>query len=125
VQFDNNRWAWWVLQDAGGDVVAVCDMNGPGQKARVVGQWRYDAYGAATAAEHVATGGFPQIHCGHKALFFDRLDVGVGDDGAGLRTTLYVAAATSTHGLILSRPMCLARLITAAAGFCAKTRRVA
>ncbi len=81
VQFDNNRWAWWVLQDAGGDVVAVCDMNGPGQKARVVGQWRYDAYGAATAAEHLAS--FPQIHCGHKALFFDRLDVGVGDDAAG------------------------------------------
>ncbi len=52
-------------------------MNGPGQKARVVGQWRYDAYGAATASEHLAW--FPQVHCGHKALFFDRLDVGVAD----------------------------------------------
>jgi len=35
--------------------------------------------GAATASEHLAP--FPQVHCGHKALFFDRLDVGVGRGG--------------------------------------------
>ncbi len=69
VQFERDRWAWWVLQDASGDVVAVCDMGGvdPGEgggnAARVCGQWRYDAYGAATAAEHLAS--FPQLHCGH------------------------------------------------------------
>lgn len=84
VYFDANRWAYWVLQDAGGDVVAVCDMQGSdpagGNAARVCGQWRYDAYGAATAAEHLAA--FPQIHCGHKALFFDRLDMGVDVSGA-------------------------------------------
>jgi len=44
----------------------------------VLVQWRYDAYGAATASEHLGGGAaFPQVHCGHKALFFDRLDVGV------------------------------------------------
>jgi hypothetical protein len=86
VYFNHNRWAYWPLQDAGGDIVSVCDMGGTnpagGNAARVCGQWRYDAYGAATAAEHLAA--FPQLHCGHKALFFDRLDIGVDPGAQGI-----------------------------------------
>ncbi len=86
VYFNHNRWAYWPLQDAGGDIVSVCDMGGTnpagGNAARVCGQWRYDAYGAATASEHLAA--FPQLHCGHKALFFDRLDIGVDPGAQGI-----------------------------------------
>ena len=77
VQYGPTRAVWWTLQDAGGDVVAVCDLSGSGSTARVCGQWRYDAYGAATAAEHLHA--FPAVRCGHKALFFDRLDSASAD----------------------------------------------
>ncbi|MBX3408091.1 MAG: hypothetical protein KF869_15150 [Phycisphaeraceae bacterium] len=78
MQYGPTRAAFWTLQDAGGDVVAVCDLGGSSSTARVCGQWRYDAYGAATAAEHLHA--FPVIRCGHKALFFDRLDSASADN---------------------------------------------
>jgi len=69
---------WWVLQDAGGDIVALCESPQPGgpgtslSPARVAGQWVYDAYGAALTAETLYP--HPELHGGHKGLFFDRLD---------------------------------------------------
>jgi hypothetical protein len=77
VQYDRNRAAWWILQDAGGDVVAQCDLGSTGTAARVVQQWTYDAYGAVLNSDILAS--HPEMHCGHKGLFFDRLDAGVVD----------------------------------------------
>ena len=71
--------AWWALQDAGGDLAALAESP-PGSPARVVGQWTYDAYGAALTAEHLWP--HPFVHAGHKGLFFDRLDVGVATAGS-------------------------------------------
>jgi hypothetical protein len=34
VQFDINRAPWWMLQDAGGDLVAMCDIGGSGVAQR-------------------------------------------------------------------------------------------
>ncbi|MFG0286513.1 MAG: hypothetical protein ACF8R7_19030 [Phycisphaerales bacterium JB039] len=72
-----NRWGdeFWAIMDAGGDLVALCDLGGPNDEARVVGQWTYDAYGAVLSADHLHAMALP--HLGHKGLFVDRLDVGV------------------------------------------------
>jgi hypothetical protein len=51
VQYDSAGAAWWAIMDAGGDLVALCDLNGSGSAARVVGQWTYDAYGAVLSAD--------------------------------------------------------------------------
>lgn len=86
VQFDRQRAATWPITDAGGDIVGLCDMNGPVgsggiSTARVVGEWVYDAYGEPIFAAN------PHAHavlkCGHKGLFFDRLDAGVYDASTG------------------------------------------
>ncbi len=87
VQFDRERHATWPVTDAGGDIVALCDMNGPippggsTGTAPVVGEWVYDAYGEPIFASN------PYAHavlkCGHKGLFFDRLDAGVYDFTTG------------------------------------------
>ena len=85
---------WRVLQDAGGDIVAICESPQPGgpgttlSPARVAGQWVYDAYGAALTAETLHP--HPELHGGHKGLFFDRLD----DDVA--------ASATAAPSRVLS-----------------------
>ncbi len=81
------RAATWPITDAGGDIVGLCDMNGPippggnAATARVVGEWVYDAYGEPIFASN------PHPHavlkCGHKGLFFDRLDAGVYDAATG------------------------------------------
>jgi len=77
---------WWVLQDAGGDIVAICESPQPGgpgttlSPARVAGQWVYDAYGAALTAETLHP--HPELHGGHKGLFFDRLDGDVAASSA-------------------------------------------
>ena len=43
VQFDPNRKPWWVLQDAGGDIVALCDNSGAvGGAASAFARWTYD-----------------------------------------------------------------------------------
>jgi hypothetical protein len=80
VQFDHtaNRGAWWVIQDDGGDVVAVCDTIATGTnagKGRVVQQLTYDAYGEALTMASLHP--HPVLRCGHKGLFVDRLDIGV------------------------------------------------
>lgn len=78
VQYDKYRKPWWVLQDAGGDVVALCDKaTTQGAKARVAWQATYDAYGAPLHVEHltITPEAFP--HMGHKALFTERLETGV------------------------------------------------
>ena len=53
VQFDINRAPWWMIQDSGGDIVAMCDLNGSGGTARVVHTWQYDAYGQCLRATDV------------------------------------------------------------------------
>lgn len=80
VQYDHQRNAWWVVQDEGGDVAALCDLGAAGD-GRVVAQFTYDAYGSPLSADHLYS--HPLMHCGHKALFSDRLDVGVVNSGGG------------------------------------------
>jgi hypothetical protein len=76
---------WWVLQDAGGDVAALCDQpGGTSGTARVAAQYTWDAYGAAVTAEHLLS--HPYLHAGHKALFVERLDVGTAPTLAGGET---------------------------------------
>jgi len=75
VQFDPQRLPTWPLQDAGGDIVALCSAGGGSGTAAVLGQWTYDAYGAVLTADQIYA--FPHLHLGHKAMFLDRLDAGV------------------------------------------------
>ncbi len=80
VQYDENGEEAWAIQDAGGDLVALCDLGGgvggggggTPDLARVVGQWTFDAYGEVLTAEHLFAFALP--HLGHKGLFLDRLD---------------------------------------------------
>ncbi|MFN0011305.1 MAG: hypothetical protein ACKVS8_06640 [Phycisphaerales bacterium] len=95
---------WWAIQDASGDVVALCDSGGPvvptglsptgaggaaigpatTSTGRVVQQFTYDAYGAVLAAEQVVDDPnvvIPNLRVGHKGLFADRLDVGITNSG--------------------------------------------
>ncbi|MBK7406254.1 MAG: hypothetical protein IPJ41_17020 [Phycisphaerales bacterium] len=77
VQYDQSGDEAWAIQDAGGDLVAMCDLNGDdGQGnsgfARVVGQWTFDAYGEVLTAEYLES--FASPHLGHKGLFLARLD---------------------------------------------------
>jgi hypothetical protein len=84
VYYAEDRVPWWPLQDAGSDVVAVCDQSGPpptqggsGHTARVVAQQTYDAYGQVTTADHIYN--HPFLAAGHKGLFYDRFDRGASD----------------------------------------------
>ncbi len=96
VQYDQSRTKpWWVIQDAGGDVVALAETPaGTGAQARVAAQWTYDAYGAVLTADHLYA--HPWLHCGHKALFQDRLDLGVVNTG-GTETPRLVPYAHSIY----------------------------
>jgi len=82
-QFDESSKPWWIIQDTGGDIVAVVEVPNANlvpsstNLARVAAQWSYDAYGSVVSAEHLYP--HPLMHCGHKGMFFDRLDVGVID----------------------------------------------
>ena len=87
VQFDEDRRPWWTLQDAGGDIVALVNVPfahlppGTSNRATLVSQWQYDAYGSVLSAESFAAPNnepVPHLHAGHKGLFFDRLDSGGG-----------------------------------------------
>jgi len=73
VQYDRSRIPGWTIQDAGGDIVALC--VGTGSNVGVAAQYTYDAYGecnsAVTLLQH------SPLHAGHKALFVDRLDAPV------------------------------------------------
>jgi YD repeat-containing protein len=81
-QFDHEDVVTFVLQDEGGDAIALCDLGGSGGAARVVAQYTYDPYGQVITHEHLHAHAW--LHAGHKGLFVDRLDLGVassaGDD---------------------------------------------
>ncbi len=103
---------YWTLQDAGGDVVAVCDSEGPSvatglhptgaggvgvgpataQTGQVVAQYLYDAYGAVLIAEDLEP--HPSFAVGHKGLFADRLDEGITTSGTDPPSSLIPFAAT-------------------------------
>lgn len=80
----NRAEAYFVLQDASGDVVALVDDNGPARSIqvpagtvvvptpRVVAQWTYDAYGQVLSADYLRP--HPTMMAGHKGLFVERLD---------------------------------------------------
>jgi YD repeat-containing protein len=80
VQFDDQRKPWWTLQDGGGDVVALVKWDTVNVQSQVASQWTYDAYGQVLTADHILAA--PINSAGHKAMFVDRLDVGVGETGA-------------------------------------------
>ncbi len=104
--------AYWTLQDAGGDVVAVCDSEGPSvatglhptgaggvgvgpataQTGQVVAQYLYDAYGAVLVAEDLEP--HPSFAVGHKGLFADRLDEGITTSGTDPPSALVPFAHT-------------------------------
>jgi len=96
VQFDMSRSPWWMLQDAGGDLVAMCDVGGSGVggSARVVHSYQFDAYGQCLRANQLVAnaGSFvvPYTRLGHKGLFLDRIDVGVATAVGGGTSTTYV-----------------------------------
>ncbi|HLP84363.1 MAG TPA: polymorphic toxin-type HINT domain-containing protein [Phycisphaerales bacterium] len=81
----NRAEAYFVLQDASGDVVALVDDNGPARSIqgpagttvvptpRVVAQWTYDAYGQVLSADYMHP--HPTMMAGHKGLFVERLDL--------------------------------------------------
>ncbi|MBX3382772.1 MAG: hypothetical protein KF864_04595 [Phycisphaeraceae bacterium] len=73
-QYDQGRRASWPLQDAGGDVIALCDLGGTSGTARVITQIVHDAYGRVIGRDDPATPatGPPELRVGHKGLFFDR-----------------------------------------------------
>ncbi|MEL6741041.1 MAG: hypothetical protein AAFP26_10340, partial [Planctomycetota bacterium] len=71
---------FYAIHDIAGDLVALCDLNGGAtHKARVVGQWTYDAYGGVLTAEQIQAN-MPLRHIGHKGLFIDRLDAPAADN---------------------------------------------
>ncbi len=77
--FDRERDPWLVLQDASGDVAALCGRIGNTNNgiSYVAAQWTWDAYGNVFSADHIAP--HPFMSVGHKGLFVERLDVGVAD----------------------------------------------
>jgi hypothetical protein len=75
--FDREREPWLVLQDASGDVAALCGRTSISQPAYVAAQWTWDAYGNVFSADHLFD--HPFLSVGHKGLFVERLDVGVAD----------------------------------------------
>lgn len=82
---DTARRASWPLQDAGGDVIALCDCGGANGTARIITLLVYDAYGSVIGRDDPATPstGTPELRVGHKGLFFDRLDGGIADPFTG------------------------------------------
>ena len=100
VQYDEDRRASWPLQDAGGDVIALCDLGGTSGTARVITQIVYDAYGSVIGRDDPATPatGPPELRVGHKRLFFDRLDGGIADPLTGFDLPrLWPGARLSGH----------------------------
>ena len=91
--------AWWPLVDTTGDVVALCDVDG--STPRVAGQWSYEPYGQAVAAESIHA--HPQMKLGHKGLFLDRLDLdSLSPSSGGVWPTLLAPSAT----LLLLSSLC-------------------
>jgi hypothetical protein len=82
--FGDGREIYFTLQDPSGDIAAITATGsaaGQGQnRAGVVAQLRYDAYGLVLAADHLYNHAYLSV--GHKGLFFERLDRGVADAAA-------------------------------------------
>jgi len=95
VQYNGLGDEFWAIMDAGGDLVALCDLGGSGGAARVVGQWTYDAYGAVLSADHLHAMAHP--HLGHKGLFVDRLDAGIVTDIGGPESPRLVPFAHAVY----------------------------
>ena len=85
MEVGRNRWN--VFHHTDGDIVALVNVrNGT---PRVAAEWTFDAYGNVTNASTLLPQ--PALDCGHRAVFIDRLDVGVvvagsaavGDGAAG------------------------------------------
>jgi hypothetical protein len=88
-QYDADRRASWPLQDAGGDVIALCDRGGANGTARVITQIVYDAHGSVIDRDDpygMAASAGKELRAGHKGLFFDRLDAGISDPVTGQET---------------------------------------
>jgi hypothetical protein len=88
-QYDADRRASWPLQDAGGDVIALCDRGGANGTARVITQIVYDAHGSVIDRDDpygLAASAGKELRVGHKGLFFDRLDAGISDPVTGQET---------------------------------------
>jgi hypothetical protein len=88
-QYDADRRASWPLQDAGGDVIALCDRGGANGTARVITQIVYDAHGSVIDRDDpygMAASAGKELRVGHKGLFFDRLDAGISDPVTGQET---------------------------------------
>jgi hypothetical protein len=88
-QYDADRRASWPLQDAGGDVIALCDRGGANGTARVITQIVYDAHGSVIDRDDpygLAASAGKELRVGHKGLFFDRLDAGISDPATGQET---------------------------------------
>jgi hypothetical protein len=88
-QYDADRRASWPLQDAGGDVIALCDRGGANGTARVITQIVYDAHGSVIDRDDpygAAASAGKELRVGHKGLFFDRLDAGISDPVTGQET---------------------------------------
>ena len=67
----------YVLRDLDGDNVAIVGTRGvaSGQSANLLtlaAEWRYDAYGSVNWSR--VHGPHPVLACGHRGVFFDRLD---------------------------------------------------
>ena len=89
VSLDAGRRASWPLQDAGGDVIAICDRGGANGTTRVITQIVYDAHGGVIDCDDpYGTAASPgkELRVGHKGLFFDRLDAGISDPATGAET---------------------------------------
>ncbi len=93
-QYDEDRRVSFPLQDASGDVIALCDLGGASGAARVVTELVYDAYGQVLAREDLAGTTPADLRLGHKGLFFDRLDGGVADPMTGQDTRRLEAGST-------------------------------
>ena len=68
---------WYVLRDLDGANFAIVDTReaASGQNAqllRLAAEWRYDAYGSVHWSR--IHGPHPVLTCGHRGVFFDRLD---------------------------------------------------
>lgn len=74
VMFNDNRTPYYPIQDSGGDIVALCDIQviSGVRSPRVTAQWTFDAYGQCQSYESFQS--HPLVSVGHKGLFCDRLD---------------------------------------------------
>ena len=56
VQFDENRYPWWIAQDGGGDFIAEMATGSGSGATSLAAQWTYDAYGQVIGVQRAAWG---------------------------------------------------------------------